>query len=157
LLSLRSRLFLVYFASTFVADCFIKLYVSQALLKPLPLWPNVLQLNWVENRGVAFSLLSHWPLPYKLFLILGLLLCLALWGFKQRQHLGIVGTCGLALSLAGGLNNWLDRALDGSVTDYIDIVLIHFPVFNLSDIAVVLGCTGLALHFWNNPLPPTKA
>lgn len=42
--------------------------------------------------------------------------------------------------LAGGISNLIDRVFRGYVVDYIDInKIISYPIFNIADIAVVLG------------------
>ncbi len=49
----------------------------------------------------------------------------------------------LALVLGGAAGNLIDRALRGSVTDFIDPT--HYPAFNLADSAIVVGVGALVV------------
>ena len=40
---------------------------------------------------------------------------------------------------AGALGNAIDRLARGFVVDYIDAAFINFPVFNIADMAIVIG------------------
>ena len=54
----------------------------------------------------------------------------------------------LAMVLAGGFGNLIDRIFRGFVVDFIDVSeLINFPNFNFADIFIVLGWILLALFF----------
>ena len=51
----------------------------------------------------------------------------------------------MALIVAGGLGNLIDRVIRGEVVDFIDVRIINFAVFNVADICAVLGAIGLLL------------
>ena len=56
---------------------------------------------------------------------------------------------GLALVAGGGLGNWLDRMLHGgAVTDFVSVGLgpVRIGVFNLADLAVILGAILVAIE-----------
>lgn len=74
-----------------------------------------------------------------------LLLCLLAYytpKSKVSMHFGI------ACMLGGALGNTLDRILSGQVTDFIHIF--PLPIFNLADVAVVIGivltCKNILAH-----------
>ena len=48
---------------------------------------------------------------------------------------------GLALFIAGGVSNWIDRAVRGSVVDFLNVGIgpIRTGVFNVADMAIMLG------------------
>lgn len=109
----------------------------------IPLIPGVLELSYVENRGMAFGMLEG-----RQFLFIGIcvLFCIALvWIFvrlpKNRYYLSLVITGGVLFS--GAVGNFIDRLRCGYVVDFIYFSLIDFPVFNIADIYVV--CGGIAL------------
>ena len=85
----------------------------------LPLIPHVVELRFVLNQGMAFSLLSG----RQLFLI-------------------VATSAALILVLGGGIGNLIDRVLNGEVVDYINLLFMRFAVFNFADICV---CVGVAL------------
>jgi signal peptidase II len=47
----------------------------------------------------------------------------------------------IALLLAGGVSNWIDRALHGSVVDFLNIGIgwLRTGIFNFADVAIMLG------------------
>ena len=106
----------------------------------LPLIPHVVELRFVLNQGMAFSLLSG----RQLFLIVATsaaLILVAYWLlFRSRGKL--LQQIAFILVLAGGIGNLIDRVLNGEVVDYINPLFIDFAVFNFADILV---CVGVAL------------
>ena len=48
---------------------------------------------------------------------------------------------GLVLFLAGGASNWVDRALRGSVVDFMNVGVgwLRTGIFNFADVAIMLG------------------
>ena len=109
--------------------------------------PGVLRFTYVENRGAAFGMLAdnRW-----VFLVLSTLTIVCLLGFmiysKPQSRLE---RAGLALVLAGGIGNMIDRVLLGYVIDFIDFCA--FPklwnwVFNVADSCICIG-VGLLLIY----------
>lgn len=100
-----------------------------------------ISLRLTFNEGVSFSLLSfdHGGGRLALLAFTGLLtLGLAIWAYRMPH-----GGERLALSaiIAGALANFLDRAVNGVVTDYLDL---HFGdwhpfIFNLADVWISVG------------------
>ena len=120
------------------------------LLKQLPLGPDrvlipgVLGLTRVQNTGVAFGLLKGSP---GLNLVLTGLIILGglVWLLRQKKLGGFAAFCA-GLMLGGALGNFLDRMINGFVTDYLQLLFLHFPVFNLADVAVTAGALLLMLY-----------
>lgn len=106
---------------------------------------GVLQLSYVENRGMAFGMLEGRQL---LFVGMCVVFCIALiWLFiripKNRYYLPLLVTG--AVLFGGAAGNFIDRIVRGYVVDFIYFSLIDFPVFNLADIYVVCGGIVLVL------------
>ena len=123
-------------------DQLIKLWASNVLqpVGAMPLIPHVVELRFVLNQGMAFSLLSG----KQLFLIAAtsvalLLVAYALFFRSRGKHLQ---QAALILVLGGGIGNLIDRVLNGEVVDYINLLFMRFAVFNFADICV---CVGVAL------------
>jgi signal peptidase II len=51
----------------------------------------------------------------------------------------------IALIMAGALGNLIDRIRLGYVIDYINVLFINFPVFNIADCFVVMGAILLGI------------
>ena len=99
----------------------------------LPMIPDILHLTYVRNTGAAFSMFRNMPV---------VILCLAasVYFYRRKERIP-AALC--ALISAGGMGNLIDRLMLGYVTDMIDFRV--FPVFNVADIAVTVGCVLLAL------------
>ena len=122
-------------------DQAIKLWATQYLapVEAITVIPHVVELRFVLNQGMAFSLLSG----KQLFLILATsaaLLLVAYLLFRSRNDR--LQQAALILVLGGGIGNLIDRVLNGEVVDYINPLFIDFAVFNFADILV---CVGVAL------------
>lgn len=99
-----------------------------------PLIPGLLRLQRVANSGAAFSLLSGNGS------ILGLVsaavaLAVAIWLLRRPPRSRWLRLA-LALVLAGALGNGIDRWRFGWVIDFLELMPIHFPIFNLADVAI---------------------
>ena len=56
--------------------------------------------------------------------------------------------CSLFIILAGGVGNFIDRIFRGQVVDFIEVFpKIHFPIFNIADICIVVGWIMIAYTF----------
>lgn len=123
-------------------DQAIKLWATNVLqpIGAMPLIPHVVELRFVLNQGMAFSLLSG----RQLFLIVATsaaLILVAYWLlFRGRNDR--LQQAALILVLGGGIGNLIDRVLNGEVVDYINLLFMRFAVFNFADICV---CVGVAL------------
>lgn len=74
----------------------------------------------------------------------------------QRDTIDYKTSVALALVLAGGINNLIDRITKGYVIDYIDITPIcNFPVFNIPDMLICSGWLMLVICiyiFWKKEI-----
>ncbi len=117
-------------------------------LKLLPLGedrtlvPGVLGLHSLSNRGVAFGLFQGSPLSNAL--LVSLVLCFAALWLHRNPPSGLQAA-GTAMMLGGALGNLLDRLLHGAVSDYLMLLFMEFPVFNLADACVSVGAGILIL------------
>ena len=110
------------------------------LLKNNPsfyLWPKIIKIHLVFNHGTAFGL---WQDKSSLVFVLAFLCSLALmfWVFLKREKLSYWEIFSFALVLGGAFSNLWERAFLGYVVDYIDLGF--WPVFNLADTFISLGC-----------------
>lgn len=105
----------------------------------IPLIKGVLELKYLENRGIAFGMFQG---KTAVFVILCLFfLAAALYVFirmpKEKYFLPLMLI--IFLIVAGALGNFIDRVFRGFVVDFIYFSLIDFPIFNFADIYVVCG------------------
>lgn len=112
-----------------------------------PLIKGVLELQYLENHGMAFGLLQN----QKVFLvIMSSIFMLILLFFMLRMpvtpkfrliHVMMV------FIISGGLGNMLDRLRMDYVVDFVYFALIDFPIFNVADIYVVCASIGMFIMF----------
>ncbi|MBI3997944.1 MAG: signal peptidase II [Armatimonadetes bacterium] len=103
--------------------------------------PGLLSLTHVQNRGVAFGLFSG---ASPLITAMAALTLIALLSYnKGRQLRSRTAAAGVAGMAGGALGNLIDRVRLGYVVDYLDVHV--WPVFNLADVAIVLGAGLLIL------------
>ena len=116
----------------------------------IPVIPGIFNIVHAENPGAAFSMLADAPpLVRGVFLIGVSLLLIAiigsmLWRLPAKSSVFI--TAALALVFGGALGNLWDRALRGTVTDFLQVYIgsYEFPSFNVADSAITIGAALMA-------------
>ncbi len=105
--------------------------------------PKILEITHRTNTGAAFSLFAENPMLVTL-LSAALLVVLCAFMFRRLRPLR-AARLALALVVGGGMGNLIDRLLFGAVTDYVRLLFLRFPVFNLADISITVGVALLLL------------
>ena len=124
-----------------VLDQLVKFLVMLTMTpgESVPGIKNVFHITYVLNPGAAFGMLPH----QSWFFILAGAVMIAAFGYYyprlKRQsayfHYGCVAL------LAGAVGNLIDRIRSGLVVDFFDFRI--WPVFNIADIAIVLGVASM--------------
>ena len=92
----------------------------------------------VRNSGIAFGLLADGGA----LLVVGTAVALLALVFFFVTHTGrALVWLPTGLLLGGAIGNLIDRALEGSVTDFVKLP--HFPAFNVADMAITIGVIAL--------------
>ena len=110
----------------------------------VPLVDGVLELRYAENDDAGFGALRWIPTDVRrpLLLGVGVLLIVVMGIVLVHRRVDWPIRVAIALVLAGGIGNNLDRAARGYVVDFIH--LSHWPIFNVADICLVIGGVLLA-------------
>ncbi len=105
--------------------------------------PGLLRLQRVGNSGAAFSLLSG---NNGALSVLSTAVCLALvfWLVRHPPQ-SSWQTLAFGFLLGGAAGNGLDRLRLGEVVDFLELVPIPFPIFNLADVAINLAVLCFAI------------
>lgn len=112
---------------------------------------DFLTITRVENTGAFLSLGNSLQNPWR-FIILTLLPAIALvWGLLYvllKPNLNLLNQAGIITILAGGIGNLYDRAVYGSVTDFVhmNFGIFETGVFNVADVAIMVGVGMLLLN-----------
>jgi signal peptidase II len=104
---------------------------------------GLLRLEYAENAGGFLGLGADLPTGIRTALLTvatGLLL-LGVMAVAIRQGWRGWSLVGVALFIAGGASNWIDRFARGSVVDFMIIGLgpVRTGIFNVADVAIMLG------------------
>lgn len=138
-------LFLIFLVFT---DQFTK-YIAVLKLKNQPAFNiinGVLEFNYLENRGAAFGMLQN----QKIFFVFVATVFLGVIAYvlvkvpneKKYHKLHVL----LILIAGGAIGNLIDRLRLDYVVDFIYIVLINFPIFNVADMYVTFSTAILVIQ-----------
>ncbi|NLM13703.1 MAG: signal peptidase II [Epulopiscium sp.] len=142
-------IFLILFIVIIILDQWTK-HLAEKNLKhgeSKPILGNTVTLTLHKNKGAALNLLENHPkfirivtVPAILFLIIYLL--------KMIKNKGFVLTkIAIAFIAGGGAGNLIDRIKKGYVVDFFHFNFKKCPIFNLSDIFIILGTILLQFLF----------
>lgn len=131
------------------ADVITKRIAESVLVHGYPIERAGIPLTLAYNTGVAFGL----PLPGAgRWIIIGatFFVLFVLWGIFQRtEKSDWVRLLAVQLVAAGALGNLIDRVRwGGGVVDFIgpiNLGFMHWPIFNVADMAITTGAVLLAL------------
>ena len=104
---------------------------------------DTVRLEYAENTGAFLSLGSDWSPAAQTAVFTvgtGLILC-AMAIAAVRYPLSGPARMGLALYLAGGTSNLVDRIVRGSVIDFMNVGIgsLRTGIFNVADMAILVG------------------
>lgn len=129
-------------------DGLSKVWAEQTLelYQPVPLAGDFFRFTLGYNTGVAFGMFANGgsgPLIVTGFVILGL----TIWFWRALQSGQFPAPAGwpIGLLLGGAIANFVDRLIDGRVTDFLDagISATRWPTFNLADSFIIVGMVWL--------------
>ena len=136
-------LYLLLIVAVMVLDRIVKIAVSTNMDPgdTIPVIDHIFHITYVQNTGAAFSMLQGHPLLLVILpgIVIGIVFVLTM--SKEYNRVFLVS---ISLICGGGLGNLTDRIAQGYVTDMFDFRI--FPVFNVADICVCVGCGLLMLY-----------
>lgn len=106
---------------------------------------NFFYFTYVHNYGAAWGILQG---KINLFFIVSIVATIGIiyyfvhsYSYQQYTRFGLV------LVFSGMIGNLIDRLVLGYVRDFIDFIIFgyNFPIFNIADIAIVVGVGFLLL------------
>jgi len=113
---------------------------------------DTFRLDYAENTGAFLSLGADWPPRVRTAVFSGgsglLLIGLAVVAIRSRWPRQAL--LGVALFVAGGASNLFDRITDGVVIDFMNVGIgsLRTGIFNVADIAIMLGAAILVVEGW---------
>ena len=146
----RKTTFYIALAAFAAAIVALDQWTKWLVRRDLPLYASkdsilgIFHITHVENTGGAWSMFSG-----QLWLFIGVmalfvaLIVVLIW--KQWLKKPFEWWC-LAAILGGGIGNLIDRLANGRVTDMICLDFVNFPVFNVADCFITVGCFALIVY-----------
>jgi signal peptidase II len=143
-----------------VLDRITKLYIQSRIsdLDLYPVSPRFFNIIHTENPGAAFGFLAGSTASWRPLLLVGvsmivmIVIATMLWQPEKHGAASAMMQTGLALVFGGAAGNLWDRAVRGSVTDFLQFFFgsYEFPSFNAADSAIFCGACLLLIDMWMN-------
>lgn len=116
---------------------------SMSLYESIPVIQDVFHITYIHNTGAAFSIMEG-KISILILLPMVMIIAALVYMIIMRKKGHPVMMTSVALIAGGGIGNLIDRIAVGYVVDYLDFRV--FPIFNLADIAVCVGCGLLIIY-----------
>ena len=132
--------FLIPFLGLLIADQAVKHLVRTTMVQgqSIPIIENIFHITYIENPGAAFGILANQRM---LFLILtAVIVGVMIYLYCSLNNKKSLTAISLGIVVSGAIGNFIDRFMQGTVTDFLDFRI--WPIFNIADICI---CVGLAL------------
>lgn len=112
---------------------------------PIIVIDKILEFSYLENRGAAFGSMQG---KQSFFIILTFIFTIFLLYIlykvpKTKYYTPLI--CSVVILISGAIGNFIDRASQNYVVDFISAVFIDFPIFNVADIYVVCSMILIAI------------
>jgi|TARA_B110000093_G_scaffold75154_1_gene81749 signal peptidase II len=114
----------------------------------IDIWPGFIHFHMAWNTGINFGLFSDQGDLMRWLLIAVALVVCGFVGYWMRHEQKPIALISAGSVIGGALGNSLDRALHGSVADFLNVTCCGFYnpyAFNVADIAIFVGLFGLVI------------
>ncbi len=149
----RRRLSIALAAAVVAADQLSKSWAATVLAggPPRTLLPGLIDLTFTTNTGAAFSLFSGSTAALAIVSLVVAALVLVLILRSSERCMPLARQLALGFLLGGAVGNGIDRWRLGAVIDFLALVPVSFPVFNLADVAINLAVACFAIELVRSP------
>ena len=106
----------------------------------------IFTFKYIRNYGAAFNIFYGNRIFLSSISILTSIILFYFIFFKGT--LNLYNKYGLSFILAGSLGNGIDRIINGYVIDFINLEIFDFPIFNIADILINMGCIILIINYF---------
>ena len=140
---------------TLILDQWVKAWVrgNMRLDQSIALWPNVFEIRYAKNTGIAFGQLEGKGVlltPIAIVIAIGAVVYIYRHPRESRwNHIAF------GLLASGALGNLYDRVVAKEVTDMFFFRLINFPIFNVADACITVATIMLMIGWWRESATKT--
>ena len=135
-----NRKILIVFIITLFIDQISKAIVSSVLKleESVVVIKNFFSITYINNYGAAWSILNNKSI---LLILLSIIAIVVIYRFIYVFQKNMRNNIAFGLLFGGIVGNLIDRWLFGSVRDFFNFRIFNYnyPIFNVADIAVVIG------------------
>lgn len=124
-----------------VIKCFVVAYLKP--VSTVNAIPYILNLSYVENKGVAFGMFSNMRIVF--IIVTSIVIVLFAYLLTKNYKNSKLFSVSAALIIGGGLGNLIDRIFVGYVVDYLALTFFP-PVCNFADYAITAGTVLLIIY-----------
>lgn len=146
----RALLFLLVSATCIGCDRVAKAVATEELRssEPVTFLGGVVRFEYAENPGAFLGLgrgLSESARFWWLGIATAIVLAWMLVAFFRRARAGAFESAAIALIVAGGAGNLVDRLVHGRVVDFVSVGIggVRTGIFNVADVAITGGALAL--------------
>ena len=144
-------------AMIIIVDQLVKLLIknNMYLTQEITIIPNFFSLFYLQNEGAAFGLFSGATV---MLVLIGFIVLIYLARYIERNKINKLEGLTYGLILGGIIGNLIDRLLHHAVIDYLQFMFgdYRFAVFNIADIAIVVGAGLLTYDLIKNEIEILK-
>ena len=117
--------------------------------QPYPVIPDFFSIRLALNLGAVWSSFQGYTLMLTLFSVVAIFFIIYI---LFRHDCSLSYQSALGLIAAGAIGNLWDRVFFNGVRDFLDfdLILLHWPTFNLADAFIVVGIALYIILEWRN-------
>ena len=108
----------------------------------IPFLSGFFDITYVRNTGAAFGIFAGKQVFLSIVTAV-MLLCLSAYAVSQKKKIPKMESAAIALIVGGGAGNLITRLIYNYVIDFFNFYF--WPVFNVADIAICVGCAMLVI------------
>jgi lipoprotein signal peptidase len=143
----KFSMYFIIIALIIALDQFTKyiIRVSIELNQSVPVIDGIFHITYIHNSGAAFSIFENKTLFLVVMQLIVITVALIFLIMKQKQEHWCL-LLSVSMIAAGGIGNMIDRIINGYVVDFFDFRI--WPIFNIADISVCIGCGLLIIYMF---------
>lgn len=131
---MKNKFIYIFGAVVVIIDQLLKMFIDDCRI----IISDFFYITSVKNYGAAWSILPNKTI---FLIIVSIIVLIILFRYQSYFKMNIRNKIAFGLLYGGLLGNLLDRVMLGYVRDFLDFRIFNYnyPIFNLADIALVIG------------------
>lgn len=125
-------------------DRLSKIYAANNFINN-PIEGPIINFTYLENRGAAFGILQDKRIFF-IIISVAIVSYLIYHFIKTYKTNPKILNIALSMIVSGAIGNFYDRLINHYVVDFIELSFFSFPVFNIADILITIGCALMIIY-----------